>query len=186
MKKGFTLMELIVSVVMIAIVMIFLVRLLVDLRYDATNELYDTANQINRAEIIKTIQKDIKDKTIIEITDDDSTSDKLIINLKISDNISGTIEVNEKNELIYTDTSKIIRKWALEKNNKKTYIQKINIKCDIIKANNNDDCLIVINIPVIVDDSKKDKDSQMDNIILTFYQKNNPSNLETSILNGNQ
>ena len=58
-KKGFTMTELIVSIAIIAVVMIFLVNLLVDIRYDKKNELYDTKNQINRAEIIKTIQNDL-------------------------------------------------------------------------------------------------------------------------------
>ena len=72
-KKGFTMTELIVSIAIIAVVMIFLVNLLVDIKYDKTNELYDTKNQINRAEIIKTIQNDLDGKVITDINDTGSS-----------------------------------------------------------------------------------------------------------------
>lgn len=204
-KKGFTMTELIVSIAIIAVVMIFLVNLLVDIRYDKKNELYDTKNQINRAEIIKTIQNDLDGKIITGITDE-SDLNYLVVNIKTTDDNSPHIIKADSNHIYYTSNNKTT-KWSLEKNNDETYIKTSDVKLKVIKCSepedsklktedsklktddseikcDSNDKIIIINIPIIVDKSKlrENNDSQMDNIILTFYNYSSFS-IEDKILN---
>lgn len=211
-KKGFTMTELIVSIAIIAVVMIFLVNLLVDIRYDKKNELYDTKNQINRAEIIKTIQNDLDGKIIKDITDTEidstdtgSDSNNLVVNIITDDNSNHIIKA-DSNHIYYKSNNKTT-KWSLEKNNDETYIKTSDVKLKVIKCSETEDSklttddsklttddseikcdsndkIIIINIPIIVDKSKlrENNDSQMDNIILTFYNYSSFS-IEDKILN---
>ena len=189
--------ELIVSIAIIAVVMIFLVNLLVDIRYDKKNELYDTKNQINRAEIIKTIQNDLDGKVITDITDG-SGSNNLVVNIRTDDDSTYTIEA-DSNHIYYTSNNKKT-KWSLEKNNDETYIKTSDVELKVIKCSETDnsklttdnskikcdpnDKIIILNIPIIVDKSKlrENNDSQMDNIILTFYNYSS-SKIKGKILN---
>lgn len=192
-KKGFTMTELIVSIAIIAVVMIFLVNLLVDIRYDKKNELYDTKNQINRAEIIKTIQNDLDGKVITDVTDTGSSSNNsnnLVVNIETNDNGIHTIQA-DSNHIYYTSNNKTT-KWSLEKNNDETYIKTSDVELKVIKCDKTDnscdsnDKIIIINIPIIVDKSelRESNDSQMDNIILTFYNySSSNSELAGKLLN---
>ena len=189
-KKGFTMTELMVSIAIIAVVMVFLVKMLIDVRYDNRNELYDTKNQINRAEIIKTIQNDLDENVITSINDNGSADNELVININAinintNSNTSAIIEaVTQDGEeyIKYKSTSNKNYKWMIERNNKETYIKKNDIVLSVIECSNEgkketepncdtQDKIIRINIPIIIDNStlRRDNDSQMDNIILTFY-----------------
>lgn len=197
-KKGFTMTELMVSIAVIAVVMVFLVKMLIDVRYDNRNELYDTKNQINRAEIIKTIQNDLDKKVITSINDSGSADNKLAININTDSNTSATIEaVTQDGEeyIKYKSTSNKNYKWMIERNNKETYIKKNDIVLSVIECSNEgktekepncdtQDKIIRINIPIIIDNStlRRDNDSQMDNIILTFYNYSNYG-IESTTLN---
>lgn len=187
-KNGFTMTELIVSIAIIAVVMIFLVNLLVDIRYDKKNELYDTKNQINRAEIIKTIQNDLDGKVITNVTDIGSSSNNLVVNITTNDNSNHIIKA-DSNHISYTSNNKTT-KWSLEKNNDETYIKTSDVELKVIKCSNltcdSNDKIIIINIPIIVDKSelRESNDSQMDNIILTFYNySSSNSELTGKLLN---
>lgn len=202
-KKGFTMTELMVSIAIIAVVMVFLVKMLIDVRYDNRNELYDTKNQINRAEIIKTIQNDLDEKVITSINDRGSADNNLVININAinintNSNTSATIEaVTQDGEeyIKYRSTSNKNYKWMIERNNKETYIKKNDIVLSVIECSNEgktekepncdtQDKIIRINIPIIIDNStlRRDNDSQMDNIILTFYN-HSVYGIETTTLN---
>ena len=206
-KKGFTMTELIVSIAIIAVVMIFLVNLLVDIRYDKKNELYDTKNQINRAEIIKTIQNDLDGKIIKDITDTkiDSTdtgsdSNNLVVNIITDDDDNSNHIIKADSNHIYYISNNKTTKWSLEKNNDETYIKTSDVELKVIKCSETEDpklttdnsekkCdsndkIIILNIPIIVDKSKlrENNDSQMDNIILTFYNYSS-SKIKGKILN---
>ena len=170
-KKGFTMVELMVSISIIAIVMVFLVKLLIDAKYDVNNEFYDTTDQVDRAEIIKTIQNDLAPKEIISINSSGSNNNTLVINFVTAEgnNTIAAKKNNNKEELTYTSNS-VSKKWTLKTKNKETFIQKTNIKYNVFK-NGLNDYVITVNIPIIIDDSKirNCNDSQMDNIMLTIY-----------------
>ena len=166
--------ELMVSIAMIAIIMVFLVKLLVDVRYDVTNELYDTEDQVTRAEIIKTIENDLKDESIKKIT---PTGDASYINITFTVDKDGTEDTSsiyvDERTLTYSKLDGTYKRWTLKTKNKSTYIQRERIPYRII-TNNLNDYMITIDIPIIVDERKVGEfDSRMDNIILTFYGTNN-------------
>ena len=53
-NKGMSLMEILVSIILISVVLVFLFELLIDLKNESKNNDYASNNQINRMEIIYT------------------------------------------------------------------------------------------------------------------------------------
>lgn len=177
-KRGFTMVELMVSIAIIAVVMVFLVRLLIDVKYDSTNELYNTENQINRAEIIKTIQKDWEDK---ELNNLEYLNKSIKLSTPNPESKTATISfsgsVKDGQYIHYKSTTGQNYKWKVERNNKETYIQTDKIPYKIFRNTDSEvskDFFVEINIPIIIDNSelRKENDSKMDNIVLTFYGAN--------------
>lgn len=125
-KKGFTLTELMVSVAMIAIIMIFLVKLLVDIKYDVINSEYNTANQFNRAEIIKMVQNDLKEKTLVEVTyPSNEAKDKKTIIFKTSDSKESNLMVSRSGNdyiIVYKSLDGNQKKWTIKKNNSNNFV----------------------------------------------------------------
>ena len=78
-NKGMTLMELLVSIVLVGIVLTFLFQLLTDLEHETENNNYAYNNQVNRTDVIYTIEKDLQKYTLVGI-EDASTTNELIIN----------------------------------------------------------------------------------------------------------
>ena len=66
-KKGMTLVELLITIVLISIVLLFLFSLLNDLRSEKDNNDYVSENQINRADAIYTIERDLQRFPLKEI-----------------------------------------------------------------------------------------------------------------------
>ena len=192
-KKGFTMVELLVSIALIAIVMVFLVRLLVDVRYDGVNEQYDTKDQINRAEIIKTIERDFMDEAITSINDSGSTASNLKINISTISGKDATIEINQEDSFIYTFNGNR-KKWSLKnkENNSETHYKKTKIVLEVIKGVGSNDYLLILDIPLLVDESMAKysedhkevlNDNTMDNIRLTFYANEENTFTDSTILN---
>lgn len=78
-NKGLSLMELLISIVLISIVLVFLFTLLVDLKNETENNNFAYNNQINRTEVIYTIQKDLNNYTLIGV-EDNSINNNININ----------------------------------------------------------------------------------------------------------
>ena len=170
--------------------MIFLVKILVDVRYEGTNEIYDVKDQINRAEIIKTIENDLNQYNVT--------------NVMASTNPSGrrfTIYTAEAKQAILTISSDgttlsysptdddyhntKMKKWKLELSEDDPYVKYMDkyATCKVIRdetKTGNIDYVIVFNIPVHMGKSTRQKrkgeqepppvnDSTLDNITLTFY-----------------
>ena len=91
-NKGSTLLELIISIALISVILVFMVRLLVDLNDSETNNKYAKKNQVIRAEILRTIENDLQNKIITDIRDNSTTSN-LIITFKFNDNKESNINV---------------------------------------------------------------------------------------------
>ena len=77
-NKGMTLMELLVSIVLVGIVLTFLFQLLTDLQHETENNNYAYNNQVNRTDAIYTIEKDLQKYTLVGVKDA-STNDNLVI-----------------------------------------------------------------------------------------------------------
>ena len=63
-NKGVTLIELIVSLALISIVMVFIFNLLIDLKAEDSLSSKRSTDALNRSTIIRLIQNDFLDKTI--------------------------------------------------------------------------------------------------------------------------
>ena len=99
-NKGMSLMELLVSIVLISIVLTFLFQLLTDLKNETTNNDFAYNNQINRAEIIKTIKSDLEKNSLIGISDNTADNIKISFHyLNGKTSILSTKKENYKNEL---------------------------------------------------------------------------------------
>ena len=59
-KKGISIIELIISVALISVVMLFMYRLLADVSFEKDNDLYATLNQEQRVTMISEIEKTIR------------------------------------------------------------------------------------------------------------------------------
>jgi len=78
-NKGMSLTELLVSIVLVGIVLVFLFQLLVDLESEVENNDYAFHNQVNKTEAIYTIQSDLEEYTLLGV-EDISSSENIAIN----------------------------------------------------------------------------------------------------------
>lgn len=111
-NKGITLVELIVSISLISIVLMFLFRLLVDIRYSENSTDFNRANQQTRAVILKTIQKDFLEKKVVGLVDKTPNEGEFIIEFLYADHTRGRLSVTTDN-LTYTNNEGT-EKWNLE------------------------------------------------------------------------
>ena len=103
-KKGTSLTELIVSVALLSVVLIFMFRMLTDLNNEITNDVFATDNQVIRAEIIKEIESDLKDKKLYSINSAGSTTDTLNIIFHYNDETQASIAAN-KDTVTFTNSN---------------------------------------------------------------------------------
>ena len=64
-KKGITIIELIVSVALISVIMLFMYKLLADITFQKENDYFASVNQEQRIEIIDKIETTLASKTNI-------------------------------------------------------------------------------------------------------------------------
>lgn len=65
-NKGLSIVELIISIALISIVMVFMYRLITDVTFEKDNDYFASLNQDQRVEIIDTVQAMIKEKKPID------------------------------------------------------------------------------------------------------------------------
>ena len=81
-NKGMSLMEILVTIILISLVVVFLFKLLIDLKDERSNNDFAYDNQINRAEAIYTIEKDLYTYSLRKIKKGDTSNNNG--NLKLS------------------------------------------------------------------------------------------------------
>lgn len=101
-KKGMTLVELIVSIGLLSIIMAFLFKIILDVKYEKDLSGFADNNQINRAEIVKTIQDDLLNQNLVSYT---STRDYVFFRYA---NETKTLHISN-DTLTYSD-----RKWTIK------------------------------------------------------------------------
>jgi len=69
-NKGMTLIELLLSIVLVGLVLTFLFQLLNDLQHETNNNDFAYNNQVNRMDVIYTISKDLQKYTLVGIKDE--------------------------------------------------------------------------------------------------------------------
>ncbi len=164
-KKGITMAELIVSIALITIVVMFLFRLLVDIRYGNRNTDFNRENQQTRAIIMKTIEHDFLEKKLIKIEDNTTKDTSVELEFTYLDDTKATLTIEEES-ITYTNDSGT-EKWLLEKETDST---KIAVQCIGFSSSLQDDqkgdfFSIKINIPIVVNKNSK---NTLDDIEL-FY-----------------
>lgn len=112
-NKGTTIVELIVSLALISVVLIFMFRLLIDVNNEQTNNDFAIDNQIVRAEIIKNIESEMTSKVLKNISSSGSTASNLIIKFTFGDGTSSTLSATDSS-LTYTNTLAQTKRWTMD------------------------------------------------------------------------
>lgn len=165
-KKGNTLIELIISIALMSIVLVFLMHLLVDLNNTNTNNKFAKNNQINRAEIIRFIERDLNKNTLTKVLDR-STSDALIIEFSFESGKNSTITATNKT-FTYEDSEDYKRSWTMKD---ATLSKKANV------LYNFDDRIYTLQIDIEIytpnDSNKEGSNNIIDDILLSYYGNTN-------------
>lgn len=170
-KKGTTLAELIISIALISVVLLFMIKLLIDLNDSETNNTYAKDNQINRAEILRMIGNDLNNKNIVSINDSGSNETKLVINIEFTDRTISTIEAEEK-KIKYTDSDGKNRTWNIEGGT--IYTKKANVyymKDNNTSGKNYYSLSIDIEIHTTNEKNKLCNNNTLDDIIINYIGK---------------
>lgn len=170
-KKGTTLAELIISIALISVVLLFMIKLLIDLNDAEANNTYAKDNQINRAEILRMIGNDLNNKNIASINDSGSNETKLVINIEFTDRTISTIEAEEK-KIKYTDSDGKKRTWNIEGGT--IYTKKANVyymKDNNTSGKNYYSLSIDIEIHTTNEKNKLCNNNTLDDIIINYIGK---------------
>lgn len=161
-NKGSTLLELIISIALISVILVFMVRLLVDLNDSETNNKYAKKNQVIRAEILRTIENDLQNKILTDIRDNSTTSN-LIITFKFDGNKESNINVL-KDKLTYKNTDGKTRTWTL----KEGYFNITKSPVDFSQDENI--YSLIIDIPVYTTNefNTKNNNNLLDDILVSY------------------
>ena len=166
-KKGSTLLELIISITLISVILIFLMRMLVDLNNTQTNNDYAKDNQINRAEIIKVIENDLNNNTITNITNN-SSSDKIGCTFSFSGNKEATISATS-NKFTYKSVDGKERNWTMK--NSTIYTKNANVSYSSDSINQIYVLQIDIEVHTINDNNKAGNNNLLDDILISYIGK---------------
>ena len=169
-NKGSTLLELIISIALISVILVFMVRLLVDLNDSETNNKYAKKNQVIRAEILRTIENDLQNKILTDIRDNSTTSN-LIITFKFDGNKESNINVL-KDKLTYKNTDGKTRTWTL----KEGYFDITQSPVDFSQDENI--YSLIIDIPVYTTNefNTKNNNNLLDDILVSYIGRTNDLN----------
>ena len=167
-NKGLSLLELIISISLVSVVLIFFYNIIGDLNNEITNFEISLNNQDERFEVIKTIQSDFnknKDFKNPSITITGNSNYKNIVfkegafvsTLNIS---KKTIDGVSREVIMYTSSTKKKTSWVLEKD--------VIIGIDDIKISNDYDSGSYVHIPIYTANNKnnKEKNNLIDDIHL--------------------
>ena len=163
-NKGMTLVELIISIGLLSIVLGFLYKILLDVKYEKDNSGFAANNQINRSELIRTVEEDFlylnENGIFIESYD-------------ISGNVLTLYFSEEKNKaIVVSNDKKSITYNAPEESDKKSWDLADNDYTfgDIVSSVVGN-CYITFTIPVL---NNIDDGSRVDDIELITKYKNCP------------
>ncbi len=158
-NRGITLIELIISMALISIIIIFLFQLLVDAKYSDNKIDYARDDQQNRALIIKRVQDDFLDYGGLVALREPTIppSDRLEIYLGFK-NGSGKLLIKD-DSLSYTNAKGKTETWKLKTKNAKYNINCVNFYLDGFSSDSvsPDFYSVLFSIPVEVKDDSQNK-----------------------------
>lgn len=146
-NKGLTLVELLISIVLIGIVLTFLVKLLSDLRNEMDNNDYAYGNQVNKSDALYTIQKDLNQNEFSQVIKVNDGIIRFIFDNNEVDN-SGTLkisQINNKNYIQYIDSNGKKYKWEMKG---VTMASCASVKKSISLVNGTTKYYFIINLPL--------------------------------------
>ena len=110
-NKGVTIVELLVSLALLSVVLMFLYNLLSNVTFEKNTDFIANSNQANRIDIINTIENDLILDNNIEITSIDDKN--LVLILKGNQNYKIEIK-NDENTLAYYVNNSIQNTWKIK------------------------------------------------------------------------
>lgn len=110
-NKGVTIVELLVSLALLSVVLMFLYNLLSNVTFEKNTDFIANSNQANRIDIINTIENDLILDSNIEITSIDDKN--LVLILKGNQNYKIVIN-NDENTLAYYVNDSIQNTWKIK------------------------------------------------------------------------
>lgn len=158
-KKGMSLIEIIISIALISVVVIFMYKLLLDVNNEMTNNTFAISNQQNRLEIIKTIENDLIKANITSLNKNNNT-------ITLTDNASKTYTISYDDPSLSYNNG-IPYKWTI--NNASIEINKVSI------CYNNNILKINIMVTTLNDYNSNDNNNKLDDIEIVYVGENNIS-----------
>lgn len=135
-NKGITLMEIIISVGLISVVMLFLFNLLLDMEHESTYSSYLKENQVNRSNIIRTVEEDLLNNKLNDVRLNEGENESTV---EFDFGSFVTRLIVEKDRITYKEDT-----WLLEKGgNEDAYYDFANIK---ISKSDDNNCSYTLNI----------------------------------------
>ena len=170
-NRGVTLIELIVSVVLVTVIMGLMYKLILDVNNMQNNDTFASKNQLKRNEIIKTIENDLINEDIINIEATKEENDRTIIKFYYIDSDHCYILSIKKNILTWTKTGgSNARKWTIDEDNGYSFNhQRISVNTKV----QGDVYSLLMDIEVYTDNSANSncddcRNNPIDDIIISY------------------
>uniref|UniRef100_UPI0040260636 prepilin-type N-terminal cleavage/methylation domain-containing protein n=1 Tax=Candidatus Ventrenecus sp. TaxID=3085654 RepID=UPI0040260636 len=127
-KKGMTLLEIVISIALISVVMLFLFSLLNDIQYESKHSSYAKDFLVSRATIIKDVEEDILNNNITNVMQVNVDANKTTLNFFVgSDPSNMNLEVESK-KITYKNAAGEKESYSLSKDNDEEVFDFANIK----------------------------------------------------------
>ena len=126
-KKGMTLLEIIISIALISVVMLFLFSLLNDIQYESKHSSYAKDFLVSRATIIKDVEEDILNNNITNVMQVSAGEGKVNLNFFRDDTSLMSIEVESK-KITYKNAVGEKESFSLSNDNDEEVFDVANIK----------------------------------------------------------
>lgn len=171
-NRGFTLVELIVSIALMSVVMLFLYRLLSNVTYDRDNEFFASKNQEQRIEITDYIETIIRKSDITSDPTFSTSADHTTIQFKQAGISKSYSIIIYANKIQVKDATTLLRDWDIE-----TGVYSFaNVSC--VKASPSSDSTDIYhpwlcNIPVYTlnNDNNANNNNTIDDITISFLAR---------------
>lgn len=161
-NKGVTIIELLVSVALVSVVLMFLYNLLSNVTFEKTTDFIASTNQANRIDIITTIENDLILDNDVELVESQTTARKVVMKGK-----NGQYQI-----VITDDTLKYSVKGVLQNTWKIKGGKFGDIECisegDKTKVIQITQCTIPVYTTNV--NNKKDNNNTLDDIIFSFIK----------------
>ncbi len=127
-KKGMTLLEIVISIALISIVMLFLFSLLNDIQYESKHTSYAKDFLVSRATIIKDVEEDILNNNITNVMQVNVDANKTTLNFFVGSNPSNMNLEVERKKITYKNAAGEKESFSLSKDNDEEVFDFANIK----------------------------------------------------------